>query len=111
MDVYTPRTYIHSSGDAMSVEKAVDFERNMTSGQGQYDFVELPRARKVGQSYASSIGTTLSSFATAFRVLTIAPSRAGGRRWEVLLINGPGTCVVVAFALMLPRVSRDDAML
>lgn len=95
----------------MSVEKAVAFERDISNGQGQYDFVELPRARKVGQSYASSIGTTLNSFVTAFRVLTIAPLRAGGRRWEVLLINGPGTCVVVAFALMLPRVSCHDAML
>ena len=109
--MYSPRTYIYSSGDAMSLEKAVAFERNITHEQGEFDFVELPRARKVGQSYASSIGTTLSSFATAFQVLTIAPLRAGGRRWEVVLLNGPGTCVVVAFALMLPRVSLGNAIL
>jgi beta-1,4-N-acetylglucosaminyltransferase len=110
MTVYTPRTYIISSGDSMSVERAVAFEKTLKTGQAEgerYRFIELPRARRVGQSYVSSIWTTVLSFRTAFRLLTLEPLRNGGREsWDLLLVNGPGTCVVAAAAVMLPRVSR-----
>jgi beta-1,4-N-acetylglucosaminyltransferase len=110
MQVYTPRTYIISSGDSMSVEKAMAFEKTLShrSTEGErYRFIELPRARRVGQSYVSSIWTTLSSFRTAFRLLTLEPLKHDGREsWDLLLVNGPGTCVVAAVAVVLPRVSR-----
>ena len=94
----------------MSVEKAMAFEKTLShrSTEGErYRFIELPRARRVGQSYVSSIWTTLSSFRTAFRLLTLEPLKHDGREsWDLLLVNGPGTCVVAAVAVMLPRVSR-----
>lgn len=93
----------------MSVEKAVTFEKTLSKGnpgKPAYRFIELPRARRVGQSYVSSVPTTLVSFIEAFRVLTIEPLRGEEeRRWSLLLVNGPGTCVVAAIAVMLPRVS------
>jgi beta-1,4-N-acetylglucosaminyltransferase len=110
MRVYTSRTYIISSGDSMSVEKAVAFEKSLNSGPAEgknYRFIELPRARKVGQSYVSSVWTTILSFRTAFRLLALEPLKHDGREsWDLLLVNGPGTCVVAAVAVMLPRVSR-----
>lgn len=94
----------------MSVEKAVAFEKTRNTGPAEgknYRFIELPRARRVGQSYVSSVWTTVLSFRTAFRLLTLEPLRNGGREsWDFLLVNGPGTCVVAAVAVMLPRVSR-----
>lgn len=93
----------------MSVEKAVAYEKSLNTGPAEgknYRFIELPRARKVGQSYVSSVWTTVLSFRTAFRLLTLEPLRDGGREsWDLLLVNGPGTCVVAAIAVMLPRVS------
>jgi beta-1,4-N-acetylglucosaminyltransferase len=110
MQVYTPRTYIISSGDSMSVEKAVAFEKSLNTGPAEgknYRFIELPRARRVGQSYVSSVWTTILSFRTAFRLLALEPLKHDGREsWDLLLVNGPGTCVVAAVAVVLPRVSR-----
>ena len=93
----------------MSVEKAVAFEKTLSTGgdgHGVYSFIELPRARRVGQSYISSVWTTLISFTTAFRLLAIEPLRGDHtQRWDLLLVNGPGTCVVATIAVMLPRAS------
>jgi beta-1,4-N-acetylglucosaminyltransferase len=93
----------------MSVEKAVAYEKSLSTGEGEgkeYGFIELPRARRVGQSYVSSVWTTVLSFIAAFRLLTLEPLREDGEKsWDLLLVNGPGTCVVAAIAVMLPRVS------
>jgi len=49
----------------------------------------VPRAREVGQSYVTSIGTTLKASAASLRaVWQVRPS--------LVLCNGPGTCVPIA---------------
>lgn len=117
---YAPRIYLYSSGDSMSLQKARAFEASRavdaaakvhTREKGYAldpTYVALPRARTVGQSFLTSAFTTGYSLVIAFWLLALLPLwRSRGRRGlcELLIVNGPGTCVVVVVAVMLPRVS------
>lgn len=63
-------------------------------------FLRIPRAREVGQSWASSCWTTLASLGSAMRVVAAA-------RPDVVLVNGPGTCIPILWAaFLLLRVAR-----
>ena len=55
----------------------------------------LYRARRVKQSYVTSVFTTIASFWHALALLL------GCRVPEILLVNGPGTCLVLVVALRL----------
>ncbi|KAJ9105950.1 hypothetical protein QFC19_003284 [Naganishia cerealis] len=118
-DRYTPRKYIFCTGDSMSLNKATVFEKDLrsrstkggTAGESHtpvkepFQFIELPRARKVGQSYISSIGTTIYSLTITVWELTAKPifTRQSGEIPDLLIVNGPGTCVVVVLAYKLLR--------
>lgn len=57
----------------------------------------LPRAREVHQSYLTSIFTTLHSFIqTLLLLIRVRP--------ELILANGPGTCVPVVYAAFILRI-------
>ena len=52
-------------------------------------WAEIPRAREVGQSFVTSVPSTLHALWACVRLIwTAAP--------ELVLVNGPGTCVPVA---------------
>lgn len=60
---YAKRVYVYGAGDGMSVRKAaaleLEFARTGEADAGQdktdsVDFIELPRARAVGQSLVSA---------------------------------------------------------
>lgn len=118
---YTPRTYIFCTGDNISLTKATSFEndlRSKSSGSGSaveivpqapYRLVELPRARKVAQSYLSAVGTTLYSLLVTFWKLAAEPLVKGDlkRVPDLLIVNGPGTCVVVVLVYRLLKVSGN----
>lgn len=57
----------------------------------------IPRAREVGQSYLSSIFTTLYSFWYAIQLV-------GRVQPDLLLCNGPGTCLPLCVAALCWRV-------
>ena len=57
---------------------------------------KIPRAREVGQSYLSSVGTTLYAFLHSFRVFL-------QERPQLLICNGPGTCLPLCFVAFLCR--------
>lgn len=58
--------------------------------------VGIRRSREVGQSYFSSIFTTLAAFVDAFRVVwTEKP--------DLIITNGPGTCIPICFSAFLIR--------
>ena len=59
----------------------------------------IPRSREVGQSYASSILTTL-------RALLVAVVVVLKRRPQLLLVNGPGTCIPICAAAFVFRYLR-----
>lgn len=57
----------------------------------------LPRSREVGQGYPSSVLSTLRAFAAA--IALVARTRP-----DLVLCNGPGTCLPVVAAAFLARV-------
>ncbi|KAJ8548006.1 hypothetical protein K7X08_021242 [Anisodus acutangulus] len=60
---------------------------------GRAEFMQIYRSREVGQSYITSVGTTMIAIAHALWLMIKIRSK-------VILCNGPGTCVplcVIAF--------------
>lgn len=95
---FKPRYYIAAATDNMSLQKARVFEDSLLSKEvleevGGAEFMQIYRSREVGQSYITSVGTTLVAIAHAlWLMIKIRP--------QVILCNGPGTCIplcVIAF--------------
>mmetsp|Transcript_7440 Transcript_7440/g.7323 ORF Transcript_7440/g.7323 Transcript_7440/m.7323 type:complete len:156 (+) Transcript_7440:139-606(+) len=88
--------FICAEDDKVSKEK---FKLHFLSRGRLY---EIFRSRKVGQSYISSVFTTLYSFLPAiFLVLKLRP--------DLIITNGPGTALPVCYSgyiLKLLRISR-----
>lgn len=79
------RTYYIAETDYGSLDKVKEFES--IQNNAKYKIIRIPRSRHVGQSYFSSIFTTLYSiFSTITTVF---------KKCDVLLTNGPGTCVPI----------------
>ncbi|KAI0753943.1 oligosaccharide biosynthesis protein Alg14 like-domain-containing protein [Irpex lacteus] len=105
---YSPRTYIVSRGDSLSAKKAVALESlkaDPSSGIPAYNVITIPRARRVHQSLFTTPFTSILSLATCVYHVTLSPLITGVPFADVLLLNGPGTCVIVCIAAYLNRVS------
>ncbi|PHT89186.1 hypothetical protein T459_04299, partial [Capsicum annuum] len=92
------RYYVAAATDNMSLQKAHVFEDSLLGKEaleeaGGAEFMQIYRSREVGQSYITSVGTTLVAIAHAlWLMIKIRP--------QVILCNGPGTCIplcVIAF--------------
>ncbi|GAB4816321.1 hypothetical protein N2152v2_003367 [Parachlorella kessleri] len=61
-----------------------------------YKIVRIPRSREVGQSFVTSVWTTLRALRhSVLVVLTFRP--------DVVLVNGPGTCLPICAAVLGAR--------
>ena len=83
---YSPREYVVAENDQMSKKKIADFEypeKPVVRG--------IMRAREVGQSYRSSVLTTLKAIFHSVPLMFIS-------RPDLILCNGPGTCIPVCFS-------------
>lgn len=89
-------TYIIAETDHGSRAKADAFEQQQ--GRASARVVRVPRAREVGQSYFTSIFTTLRAMGFCLRLVLADPP-------DVVLTNGPGTCVPIVFAAYVARVA------
>lgn len=71
-----------------------------------FEVLLLPRARRVGQSLPSTALSTLKTILVAVTHLFIRPLlRHPAKSWaDVLIINGPGTCVVLVLVSWIRRV-------
>lgn len=88
---YTPRIYIMASSDKISSSKI----RAIEGSNCDFDIVEIPRSRVVGQSYVTSVFTTL--FSVIYSIPVVCRIRP-----DLVLCNGPGTCIpicIIAFML------------
>lgn len=122
---YTPRTYIISQGDTLSAQKAIDLERSRAAPNSvrhlltlnsrrrllciqlpkNYRIIVIPRARHVHQSLLTTPFTFVYSAVFALYCICIKPLVRRNPFSEVLLLNGPGTCVSVCLAAYVSRVS------
>lgn len=92
------RTWLVSSGDHSSLIKAKNFEDYTGSkDSAEVRFAELHRARKVGEPLILSIFNTLKSIYSTAQQLRQLPYP------DLLLVNGPGTSVPVAYLLFLMK--------
>nr|XP_027068915.1 UDP-N-acetylglucosamine transferase subunit ALG14-like isoform X2 [Coffea arabica] len=88
---FTPRYYIAAATDNMSLQKAQVLESSWLNEGGVEEvgsakFMQIYRSREVGQSYITSVGTTLIALAHAlWLMIKIRP--------HVILCNGPETCI------------------
>ncbi|GAA5957646.1 hypothetical protein JCM21900_000779 [Sporobolomyces salmonicolor] len=102
---FSSRIWIISSGDGLSGAKALALEKQI--GSGSFRILRIPRARRVHQSYVTSPFTTLYSLAYCLWHISLAPLLAGGRARrsfaDLVLLNGPGSCVPIAASAFLPR--------
>uniref|UniRef100_A0A7S1PV83 UDP-N-acetylglucosamine transferase subunit ALG14 n=1 Tax=Alexandrium catenella TaxID=2925 RepID=A0A7S1PV83_ALECA len=86
--------YLVAETDRSSQAKAEAFEARHSGAAARV--VRVPRAREVGQSYLSSIFTTLrAAWHSLLAVLGEPP--------DLVVTNGPGTCVPVVFAAHVVR--------
>ncbi|XP_061365673.1 uncharacterized protein LOC133308964 [Gastrolobium bilobum] len=90
-DRFYPRFYIAAATDNMSLQKAQLLENSLAAENGTRvtdtaRFMKIYRSREVGQSYVTSVWTTLVAMVHAlWLMIKIRP--------EVILCNGPGTCI------------------
>lgn len=93
---YTKRHYISAASDQLSRERVISFEGGIGASHSDYTFTNIFRSRNVHQSYLSSVFTTLKSFWECVPlVYRLRP--------DLILCNGPGTCVPVCVAAFLLR--------
>ncbi|KUJ12097.1 oligosaccharide biosynthesis protein Alg14 like protein [Mollisia scopiformis] len=107
---YFHRTYVVSSGDGFSAQKALEIERMLQQSKdqpskegdtdpvtGRWDVRVVPRARKIHQSLLTTPFSAIWSLASCIWVLWDCSWRRAG--WpDVVVTNGPATGVMVVFA-------------
>ncbi|XP_021981739.1 UDP-N-acetylglucosamine transferase subunit ALG14 isoform X3 [Helianthus annuus] len=85
---FAPRFYIAAATDNMSLQKARVFEDTLDDkislkGANSIQFMQIYRSREVGQSYITSVGTTLYALAHALWLMVkIRPQVVLGIRWS-----------------------------
>ncbi|KAG2145983.1 glycosyltransferase family 1 protein [Suillus bovinus] len=107
---YSPRTYIVSEGDALSVQKAFALEHikaadhAFSDDQPQYELLTIPRARRVHQSLLSTPPDAIRSLLACMYLVLVRPLLKKGAFQQpfvdLLILNGPGTCVILCTALI-----------
>lgn len=90
---YTPRCYVVADTDQNSIDRLQVIEND----KEDYKIYTISRSRKVHQSYLSSIATTLKSIFDCMPLLMHAQP-------DLILSNGPGTCVPVCLVAFLFKV-------
>lgn len=90
-----------SSGDLFSARKAVEFERDHPKGSsGTYTVNEIPRARKIGQSWLTTPISCSMCFVGCMRTV----GRRGRRVPDVVITNGPGSAVLLVLVCLVYKV-------
>ncbi|KAM8881838.1 UDP-N-acetylglucosamine transferase subunit ALG14 [Synchiropus picturatus] len=93
---YSPRHYVIADTDMMSEEKINSFEntKQKPDSPSQFTIYRIPRSREVHQSWTSSVWSTLNALRFSLPlVFRLKP--------DMVLCNGPGTCVPLCMAGLL----------
>lgn len=84
--------FIAAKTDIHSHEKALKWLSN-TKIQAEFHFIA--RSREVGQHWCSSILTSVVSLISSIHLMRICP--------DILLVNGPGTCVPIVIHVFISK--------
>ncbi|KAL5276797.1 ALG14 family protein [Megaselia abdita] len=89
---YSPRLYVVANTDKLSKEKVKQFE----DSSSDHEVFEITRSREVKQRFVTAFFTTLLAFLNCFPLIW-------KERPDLVLCNGPGTCIPVCFAALILR--------
>mmetsp|Transcript_17836 Transcript_17836/g.48506 ORF Transcript_17836/g.48506 Transcript_17836/m.48506 type:complete len:253 (-) Transcript_17836:1460-2218(-) len=96
--LYQPIVFIKAATDttsAMRIDKFID--PRSPYQKDNITILDIPRSREVGQSYLTSVWTTLrATWTCAFLVVRLSP--------DLILCNGPGTCLPIAVMGLIWRI-------
>lgn len=91
------RTWVTSSGDSTSILKCKKYEdERLTKSQNKLNYLVLHRARTVGESIILSVFSTIRSLISTIKSLYDLQQFP-----SILLLNGPGTSVPLAYIIFL----------
>lgn len=117
---FSHRTWVVSSGDTLSAERAKEFEENALAlggqealmagkvrkatdaGPGKYEVVTVPRAREIHQPAWTSPISCTKTFLACWNLL-LAQLKQGRDFPDLILVNGPATATVLVFASVALR--------
>ena len=111
---YHHRSYVVSKGDDFSSLKAIEFERSLvdsaasTTGRasdrtGSYSIHVVPRAREIHQPLLTTPVSALGCLWACLLMLRAKPRADVSATPDLILVNGPGTAVIVVFASLILR--------
>ncbi|PCH43653.1 glycosyltransferase family 1 protein [Wolfiporia cocos MD-104 SS10] len=106
---YYPRTYIISDGDAFSAQKAIALETSKAAGSAPqptntpYTIITIPRARRVHQTLLTTPFTAFRSLLACMYHVYLRPLITRIAFADILILNGPGTCLMLCLAAYLNR--------
>ena len=89
---FTPRTYVRGQSDTTSMPRIENLEA--ARGTGSYQVAVIKRSREVHQSWRSAVVASIIAIVDSL-VLVI------GQGPEVIVCNGPGTCVPLCLAAFI----------
>ncbi|XP_039958739.1 UDP-N-acetylglucosamine transferase subunit ALG14 homolog [Bactrocera neohumeralis] len=95
-EIYNPLRYIIANDDITSRSRITSAMQKVGVALDDTSFIYVPRSRKVGQSYLSSVFTTLWALLWSFWLVWSGQPK-------LLLCNGPGTCVPFCVATYICR--------
>ncbi|XP_066932820.1 UDP-N-acetylglucosamine transferase subunit ALG14-like [Clytia hemisphaerica] len=95
-DTYSPRVYVYAHTDHGSLKKIKTMELNRTTNY-EVELESIPRSREVKQSWLTTVFTTLNASFHAFYIVW-------KHKPDLLLCNGPGTCIPLCGAVFVFKV-------
>lgn len=96
LNKYHRRVWVYGEGDEISAKKAAQYELAQGNKTG-FEIVSTPRAREVGQSWSSTVFTSMRTLLSCFSIVA-------RNRPHAIVVNGPGTCVMVCVASTLLKI-------
>ncbi|KIY73109.1 glycosyltransferase family 1 protein [Cylindrobasidium torrendii FP15055 ss-10] len=100
---FTTRKYYVSEGDHLSISKAKAFEESKFPNSRNFECIVVPRARRVHQSIVSTPPTALRSLFACIKLMTMSPLLGASTVPDVLILNGPGTCLILCLAVYVSK--------
>ncbi|WWC91521.1 uncharacterized protein L201_006467 [Kwoniella dendrophila CBS 6074] len=105
---YQPRKYIYCHNDGISLRciASLESEKGDIMNESNYTLLALPRARKVAEPLLSTFISASKTIFVTFWYIFLLPLIKNPKEpfVDVLLINGPGTCVVLVLVSYIRRI-------
>ncbi|KAJ2842898.1 UDP-N-acetylglucosamine transferase subunit, partial [Coemansia erecta] len=95
-DRYSQRLYIVGESDLLSLNQIGTLEAKRDHMVEEYMVSRIPRSREVGQSWSSSVFSSLSCLFSVCQTLF-------HHKPDIILCNGPGNCVIVCAVALIPK--------